>query len=154
MDFISKLAALVPIPRVNLTRYYGIFAPHHAHRAKVVNMTVDNNQTNTQAEDVKHEAAKRARMTWGERLKRVFDIDIKVCEACGGAVKIICVYRRSDCYQSNPLTFETCSSKPSVSSDESRTTHISDVTESASISKIFFGHFVWMAACILVSKKG
>src|SRR5579871_5668991 len=38
---------------------------------------------------MKHEAAKRARMTWGERLKRVFDIDIKVCEACGGAVKII-----------------------------------------------------------------
>jgi hypothetical protein len=73
LDFISKLAALVPVPRVNLTRYHGIFAPHHAHRAYVVNMTDDKNQTNTQAEDVKDEAAKRARMTWGERLKRVFD---------------------------------------------------------------------------------
>jgi hypothetical protein len=89
LDFISKLAAVVPIPRVNLTRYHGIFAPHHAHRAEVVSMTDDKNQTNTQAEDVNHEAAKHARMTWGERLKRVFDIDIKVCEACGGAVKII-----------------------------------------------------------------
>ena len=35
------------------------------------------------------EAAKRARMTWAQRLKRVFDIDIKMCEVCGGAVKII-----------------------------------------------------------------
>jgi len=26
LDFISKLAALVPVPRVNLTRYHGIFA--------------------------------------------------------------------------------------------------------------------------------
>jgi len=28
-------------------------------------------------------------MTWAARLKRVFDIDITVCMACGGAVKII-----------------------------------------------------------------
>ena len=79
----------MPIPRVNLTRYHGVFAPHHAHRAEIVNMTDDKNQTNTQAEGVKHEAAKRTRMTWAQRLKRVFDIDIKVCEACGGTVKII-----------------------------------------------------------------
>jgi hypothetical protein len=89
LDFISKLAALVPIPRVNLSRYHGIFAPHHAHRAEVVSMTDNNTQTNTQAEDVKPEVAKRARMTWAQRLKRVFDIDIKVCEACAGNVKII-----------------------------------------------------------------
>jgi len=88
LDFISKLAAVVPIPRVNLTRYHGIFAPHHAHRAKVVNM-IDKSKINIQAEDVKDEAAKRARMTWAQRLKRVFDIDIKVCVACGGTVRII-----------------------------------------------------------------
>jgi hypothetical protein len=72
-----------------LTRYHGIFAPHHAHRAEIVNTTGDKNQINTQAEDVKPETEKRLRMTWGERLKRVFDIDITMCEACGGAVKII-----------------------------------------------------------------
>jgi putative transposase len=88
LDFISKLAALVPVPRVNLTRYHGIFAPHHAHRPEIVN-TTDKKQTNAQAEDVKTETEKRARMTWAQRLKRVFDIDIKVCEACGGPVKII-----------------------------------------------------------------
>lgn len=28
-------------------------------------------------------------MTWAKRLKRVFDIDVQACEACGGAVKIV-----------------------------------------------------------------
>ena len=28
-------------------------------------------------------------MTWAQRLKRVFDIDITLCEACGGNVRII-----------------------------------------------------------------
>lgn len=27
LDFIAKLAALVPPPRLNLTRFYGVFAP-------------------------------------------------------------------------------------------------------------------------------
>jgi hypothetical protein len=27
LDFIARLASLVPSPRVNLTRYHGIFAP-------------------------------------------------------------------------------------------------------------------------------
>ena len=29
-DFIARLAALVPRPRVHLTRYPGVFAPHSA----------------------------------------------------------------------------------------------------------------------------
>ena len=28
-------------------------------------------------------------MTWAQRLKRVFNIDIETCSECGGAVKII-----------------------------------------------------------------
>jgi hypothetical protein len=28
-------------------------------------------------------------MTWAQRLKRVFNIDISICRRCGGAVKII-----------------------------------------------------------------
>jgi len=28
-------------------------------------------------------------MTWAQRLKRVFNIDIEICQACGGAVRII-----------------------------------------------------------------
>ena len=33
---IARLAALVPRPRLNLTRFHGIFAPNFKHRHKVV----------------------------------------------------------------------------------------------------------------------
>ena len=32
VDFIARLAALVPKPRVNLTRYHGVLAPNHRWR--------------------------------------------------------------------------------------------------------------------------
>jgi len=32
---------------------------------------------------------RHAAMTWAQRLKRVFGIDIETCPACGGAVRII-----------------------------------------------------------------
>jgi hypothetical protein len=34
-------------------------------------------------------AERRASMTWTQRLKRVFNIDIQTCQACGGAMKVI-----------------------------------------------------------------
>jgi hypothetical protein len=35
LDFIARLAALVPKPRVNLTRFHGVFAPNRKHRVHV-----------------------------------------------------------------------------------------------------------------------
>ena len=35
LDFIARLAALVPKPRVNLTRFHGVFAPNSQHRTRV-----------------------------------------------------------------------------------------------------------------------
>jgi len=34
-------------------------------------------------------AERRASMTWAQRLKRVFGIDIETCPTCGGSVRII-----------------------------------------------------------------
>jgi hypothetical protein len=34
IDFIGKLAALIPPPRLNLTRFFGVFAPNSNLRAK------------------------------------------------------------------------------------------------------------------------
>lgn len=33
LDFIARLSALVPKPRVNLTRFQGVFAPNSQYRA-------------------------------------------------------------------------------------------------------------------------
>ena len=35
LDFIARLAALVPKPRFNLTRYNGVFAPNSRYRGRV-----------------------------------------------------------------------------------------------------------------------
>ena len=35
LDFIAKLVALVPKPRVNLTRYHGVFAPNSKYSIEV-----------------------------------------------------------------------------------------------------------------------
>ena len=46
----------------------------------------------TKATDDKQDqtpAERHAAMTWAQRLKRVFDIDIETCSECGGDVKII-----------------------------------------------------------------
>jgi hypothetical protein len=32
---------------------------------------------------------RRASMTWAQRLKRVFNIDIETCNECGGVMKVI-----------------------------------------------------------------
>lgn len=91
LDFIARLAALVPKPRVNLTRFHGVFAPNSKHRASVTSAkrgkgnkpkAVDDPQERTSAE-------RRASMSWAQRLKRVFNIDIETCRECGGAVKVI-----------------------------------------------------------------
>jgi len=36
LDFIAKLAALVPRPRVNLVRYHGVFAPNSKLRRRII----------------------------------------------------------------------------------------------------------------------
>ncbi len=68
LDFISKLASLVPKPRVNLTRFHGVFAPNSKHRTLV---TPARRGKSLQEENKRPEEKHRA-MTWAQRLKRVF----------------------------------------------------------------------------------
>ena len=81
MEFIGRLAALVPRPRVNLTRFHGVFSPNSKLREKVV-----------PAKPVQDKPPGKAGgygLTWAQRLKRVFAIDIEKCDKCGGKVKVI-----------------------------------------------------------------
>ena len=76
----------MPRPRVNLTRFHGIFAPNSRWRAQV---TPARRGKRSAADQPMPAAEKHRTMTWARRLKRVFRIDIEVCEHCGGAVGII-----------------------------------------------------------------
>ncbi len=88
-DFIARLAALVPKPRAHLTRYHGVFAPASPDRARVVPRT-RTAAANQARECGEPSATDRQRpLTWAQRLKRVLNIDVEICSACGGAVKVI-----------------------------------------------------------------
>ena len=91
LDFIARLAALVPKPRVNLTRFHGVFAPNSKYRARVTPARRGKGGQRAATDDMDEPtlAEHRAAMTWAQRLKRVFGIDIETCPACGGAVRII-----------------------------------------------------------------
>jgi hypothetical protein len=86
LDFIARLAALVPKPRVNLTRFHGVFAPNSSLRARV---TPGGSARRCRSDTVKTASGRRAAMSWAQRLKRVFRIDIETCRHCGGRVKVI-----------------------------------------------------------------
>ncbi len=91
LDFLARLASLVPSPRVNLTRFHGCFAPHHRLRAQIVPAKRGRGarQPPAAGEGEKAPLPRHVAMTWAQRLARVFKIDVTVCERCGGAVKII-----------------------------------------------------------------
>ena len=89
LDFIARLATLVPKPRVNLTRFHGVFAPNSKHRALVTPAKRGRSNQARVTDEPPTPTERRASMTWAQRLKRVFNIDIETCSACGGAVKVI-----------------------------------------------------------------
>ena len=85
LEFMQRLAALVPRPRLHLIRFHGVLAPHAGLRAAIVPGLADN--TSERADEHAHGAP--ARMGWARLLKRVFDIDLEHCPQCGGDLKII-----------------------------------------------------------------
>ena len=81
----------MPRPRVNLTRLHGVFAPNSEHPALVTPAKRGRGGQRAATKDMEEPtpAERRAAMSWAQRLKRVFGIDIEICPACGGAVRII-----------------------------------------------------------------
>jgi hypothetical protein len=96
VDFIARPAALVPKPRVNLTRYHGVLAPNHRWRGEVTPARRGKALKTGENAEVRTPAECHAAMTWAQRLKRVFNIDIEVCGRCGGAVRVIACIEEQD----------------------------------------------------------
>ena len=86
LDFLSRLASLIPRPRLHLTRFHGVFAPHFKYRSLVTPQSVLKEKTSHKKQK---KEKKSYSMGWAKVLKRVFDIDIQTCLKCGGQIKII-----------------------------------------------------------------
>ena len=89
LEFMQRLAALVPRPRLHLIRFHGVLAPHANLRAQIVPSTPVNAHETCDHHAQTPPALAPARMSWACLLKRVFDIDVEHCANCGGRLKII-----------------------------------------------------------------
>ena len=91
LDFLARLAALVPRPRVNLTRFHGVFAPNSHLRASITPRRRKPDVTDSSAgrDETVTAGGALAWSRWARRLRRVFGIDIESCSLCGGRLRIL-----------------------------------------------------------------
>jgi hypothetical protein len=91
LDLMARLAALVPPPRMHLSRFHGVFAPHSKLRAAVTpaRRGIGALKQPAACDEAPPPTPRHVAMNWARRLKRVFGIDIEACARCGGKLAII-----------------------------------------------------------------
>ena len=98
MGFLRRLAALVPPPRANLVRYFGVFASNARVRPRAVPAAPapwlpEAASCPVAPEHVEHVRPPRPRrpIPWAELLKRTFQTDVLTCPRCGGTRRVVAV---------------------------------------------------------------
>jgi hypothetical protein len=93
LDFLAKLAALIPRPRKNLVLYHGVLAARSRWRARVV-MYGREAESAEDGEPMKP-SSRCQRGDWAQLMRRAFGYDLLACASCGGKmVYLSCVLRR------------------------------------------------------------
>lgn len=85
LEFMQRLAALVPRPRLHLIRFHGVLAPNAGLRGAIVPGPAQD----ASGPSDEHAHGAPARMGWARLLKRVFDLDLEHCPQCGAEFRII-----------------------------------------------------------------
>ena len=126
--FLRRLAALVPPPRANLVRYFGVFAPNARVRPRVVPAPppsaplAEAASCSLTPEPLRHRPPRRP-IPWAELLKRTFQTDVLACPRCGGTRRVVAVVLRSTTAQailehlrlpSRPLPLAPATSPPQL----------------------------------------
>jgi hypothetical protein len=92
LDFIARLAALVPRPRAHLLTYHGVLAPAAQWRDWIVPArprSPSRDPSQALVERALRPDGAKKRATWAELLKRTFQIDVLTCPWCGGKRQLI-----------------------------------------------------------------
>jgi len=89
LEFMQRLAALVPRPRQHLIRFHGVLAPNGKLRALVVPQDAGSPAQAAPEAEAPCRHHRPVRLSWAKLLKWVFEIDMAHCPNCGGHLKII-----------------------------------------------------------------
>jgi hypothetical protein len=99
IEFLARLAALVPPPRYPLTRYHGVLGPASRWRKSVVPRPREPSPSTverpTNVLSARHWArlrngldlAPEGRICWATLLRRTFAVDVLTCPSCGGRME-------------------------------------------------------------------
>ena len=89
LDFLARLAALVPPPRAHLLTYHGLPAPAASMRAAIVPAAPRRRRACDAAAAEGSRPRARGRHPWAKLMKRVFLVDVLRCPRCGGRRKVL-----------------------------------------------------------------
>ena len=95
LEFMQRLAALVPRPRPHLIRFHGVLAPSSTTSVKLRELVVPQQPVLAAQEAKPAECEANCAhhrpvwLSWAKLLKRVVDLDLEHCPNCGGELKII-----------------------------------------------------------------
>ncbi len=97
MEFLDRMAMLIPPPRSHRHRYHGVLAPNASLRQAVseraglpVNGEREVSEDETNSVDTEEQTSGRYFSSlWAMLLARIFEINPLVCSSCGGEMKII-----------------------------------------------------------------
>jgi Putative transposase len=94
LDFISKLAALIPRPHKNLVLYHGVLSTNAAWRARVVEYgrTAADPEKRACSEEQKpptRHLSRHLRRQWAELMRRGFGMHVLACPKCGGRLRLL-----------------------------------------------------------------
>jgi hypothetical protein len=103
LQFLERLVAFVPPPRMHRHRYHGVLAPHAGLRAAVVTIGRSPAETPSFADpeppepaslasaslDEPPRSASPARIRWAVLLARIYEVLPLLCPACGGSMKVL-----------------------------------------------------------------
>jgi hypothetical protein len=102
VDFLRRVSALIPPPRVNLTRFFGVLAPNARLRKHIVPKPPRTEPspeltrpptTSSQPVDPAEPSRTPSRLPWAELLQRTFREDLLTCDRCGGQRRVVaCVF--------------------------------------------------------------
>jgi hypothetical protein len=93
-EFLARLAAQVPPPRVHQVRYHGLLAPCAAWRRFVV--PAAGTEENAERSACSHDdpqGSRARRIVWSELLRCVFAVHALRCERCGSKTRVMAAVR-------------------------------------------------------------
>jgi hypothetical protein len=105
VDFLGRLAVLVPRPRINLILYHGVLAPRAAWRSAVVSHTTATCRDAGAIESLPAPYGPRGTPTavrahgrnrlWADLMSRTFGFDVLACPRCGGRLRLVALIEQA-----------------------------------------------------------